>query len=94
MLAPKLGRAQHIIIAGATDSTGIRQHNMQLGLARAAARLVLVKDGGVNPAIIDTVSWADERPVADEHGPDPLGARERNRRIELIVTWSDRGNLR
>jgi outer membrane protein OmpA-like peptidoglycan-associated protein len=85
-LAPELRDATAIVIAGATDSTGSREHNLALSQARAeAARDVLVA-AGVPLSIVSIEPWADDHPVADESGPDPSEARARNRRIEIIVT--------
>lgn len=81
-----LTTAKNIVIAGATDSRGTRATNLQLSGARAdAARSILIT-AGITPSIIHTQEWADDHPVADEHGPDPATARARNRRIEIIVT--------
>lgn len=89
-LAPKLKNAVAVVVAGATDSTGTREHNVALSMARAeAAKLVLIR-AGVPASIIQTAAWADEHPVADEDGPDPEQARALNRRIEILVTIARR----
>jgi outer membrane protein OmpA-like peptidoglycan-associated protein len=78
--------AHSIVIAGATDSRGTRAHNLWLSRARADAAAAIVLAAGVDPGIIHIETWADDHPVADEHGPDPTTAQARNRRVVIEVT--------
>jgi outer membrane protein OmpA-like peptidoglycan-associated protein len=82
----KLLAADRIVIAGATDGRGTRVHNLRLSRARADAAAAIVIAAGVDPRIIHIEAWADDHPVADEHGPDPATAQARNRRVVIEVT--------
>jgi outer membrane protein OmpA-like peptidoglycan-associated protein len=82
----RLVNATKIVVAGATDGRGTRTDNLRLSRERAdAAAAVLIAAGG-DPRIIHTQAWADDHPVADEHGLDPATAQARNRRVEIEVT--------
>jgi outer membrane protein OmpA-like peptidoglycan-associated protein len=69
-------------ISGHTDSTGNRQHNLALSLARAAAvRRYLVKRG-VKAADLEAIGYGPDRPIARNTTRED---RQRNRRIEFRV---------
>lgn len=85
-----LADASAIDIFGATDSTGTLAHNLVLSQLRADVAKAVLIDAGISPRIISTHGWADSHPIADEHGPDPMTARARNRRVELVVTLRTR----
>lgn len=76
--------AIHIFVA--TDSTGTHAHNLTLSQWRADAAKTVLIEAGISANIITTLGWADSHPIGDEHGPDPMTARARNRRVELVVT--------
>lgn len=67
-------------IEGHTDERGTREYNMALGERRANAVKEYLVLQGVNPRILEVVSYGEERPVA-------MGSNERswaqNRRAEL-----------
>ena len=81
-----LRNATAIHIFGATDGTGTHAHNLALSQWRADAAKTVLIAAGITPNIIATRGWADSHPIADEHGPDPMTARARNRRVEIAVT--------
>ena len=82
----QLHGAVAVVVAGATDGRGTRDHNLALSQARADAATAILVDAGIDPGIIRTQAWADDHPAADEHGPDPATAQARNRRVEITVT--------
>jgi chemotaxis protein MotB len=57
--------------------------NWELSTARANSVVrCLIKDGGVPPAMLSAVGYADSRPVADN---DTEEGRRKNRRVEIIL---------
>ena len=86
LVRTQLQHAKTVMVAGATDSRGTRAHNLRLSQARANAAATVLIAAGVDARIVRTEPWADDHPVADEHGPDPATARARNRRVVIEVT--------
>ena len=77
-------------VEGHTDWIGSDAYNLRLSARRAeAVRNWLVQAGGVPRPAISTVGYGESRPVAPNSTPDgrddPDG-RQRNRRVELLVT--------
>ncbi|WP_317929114.1 peptidoglycan-associated lipoprotein Pal [Halioxenophilus sp. WMMB6] len=71
---------RQIRLEGHADERGSREYNMALGEKRATAVKEFLVLQGVDPALIETISYGEEKPVA-------LGANEEswalNRRVEL-----------
>ena len=86
LVRTQLLAADGIVVAGATDGRGTRAHNLRLSRARADAAAAIVIAAGIDPRINRIEAWADDHPVADEHGPDPAAAQARNRRVVIEVT--------
>ena len=71
-----------IVIEGHTDSTGSRDHNMQLSQERAQAVMNYLVSRGVPAEAISAVGIGPDRPIADNSTRD---GRTENRRVELII---------
>jgi len=72
-----------IRVAGHTDERGSDEYNLALGQRRAAAVKDYLVQRGVAATRIETVSFGEERPVAQ--GSDE-GAWGQNRRAEFEIT--------
>ncbi len=77
-------------VEGHTDWIGSDAYNLRLSARRAdSVRDWLVRQGGVPRPAVSTVGYGEGRPVAPNSTPegrdDPEG-RQRNRRVELLVT--------
>lgn len=72
-----------IRVAGHTDERGSDEYNLALGQRRAAAVKDYLVQRGVAATRIETVSFGEERPVAQ--GSDE-GAMSQNRRAEFEIT--------
>jgi chemotaxis protein MotB len=77
-----------IIIAGHTDTLPIRggpfKSNLGLSMARAATVAdFLLKQSSVEPERLSTMGFGEHRPLASNDTPK---GREKNRRVEIIVT--------
>ena len=77
-------------VEGHTDWIGSDAYNLRLSTRRAeSVRDWLVRQGGVPRPAVSTVGYGEGRPVAPNSTPDgrddPEG-RQRNRRVELLVT--------
>jgi peptidoglycan-associated lipoprotein len=70
-------------ISGHTDERGSDEYNMALGQRRAATAKQYLVDHGVDAGRIETVSYGEERPVAQGHDE---GAWSQNRRAEFEIT--------
>jgi peptidoglycan-associated lipoprotein len=80
--------AVRIRIAGHTDERGSTEYNLALGQRRATAAKAYLTSHGVPDDRIETVSFGEERPVAQ--GSDE-SAYAQNRRAEFeIITGGDR----
>jgi outer membrane protein OmpA-like peptidoglycan-associated protein len=78
----KLKKSMEIEIAGHTDNTGSKQHNMELSQKRAeAVKRYLVKKG-INPKRIKAQGYGDTQPIATNDTPE---GRAKNRRIEVRI---------
>ncbi|CAA9240109.1 MAG: Outer membrane protein A precursor [uncultured Acetobacteraceae bacterium] len=77
-------------VEGHTDWIGGDAYNLRLSTRRAeSVRNWLVREGGVPRPAVSTAGYGESRPVAPNSAPDgrddPDG-RQRNRRVELLVT--------
>ncbi len=70
-------------IEGHTDSTGSQATNERLSEQRAAAVLNYLVQEGFPPTNISGRGYASSRPVADN---DTREGRQRNRRVELVIS--------
>ena len=72
-----------IRIAGHADERGSDEYNLALGQRRAAAAKKYLTDHGVADSRITTISYGEERPVAQGHDES---AWAQNRRDEFEIT--------
>lgn len=76
-------RNVYIEIQGHTDAIGPEAYNLQLGMARArAVKYYLYTRGGIALHRMDTFSYGESRPIADNRTPEN---RAKNRRVTLVV---------
>lgn len=71
----------YILLTGNTDERGSREYNIALGERRANRVRAYLKQFGVRPNQVRTVSYGQERPMALGHNEDSY---QQNRRVELI----------
>ena len=77
------GRALYLEIAGHTDNVGTESANLKLGEKRAlVVRDYLNEKGGIPLHAINTVSYGESRPIADNSTQE---GRAQNRRVEIRV---------
>lgn len=74
-----------ITIEGHTDSTGSREHNMDLSTRRMDSVRAYLVSHGVEPAKITGRGLGQDYPVASN---DTESGRQQNRRVEVIVNSS------
>jgi peptidoglycan-associated lipoprotein len=74
-------RQAKVRLEGNTDDRGSREYNVGLGWRRAQAVAAILKQQGVSPAQIKTVSYGKEHPAVNG---DNERAWSLNRRVELI----------
>ncbi len=72
--------AIHVEISGHTDSTGTREHNLELSVARAEAVKTYLASKGIQVGRLRSVGVGPDRPVS---GNDTEEGKARNRRIEF-----------
>lgn len=72
---------EHVKLEGNTDERGTREYNLALGDRRAQAVERMLKELGIAPTRISTISYGKERPVAHGHGED---AWAQNRRVDFV----------
>jgi outer membrane protein OmpA-like peptidoglycan-associated protein len=75
----------NIAIDGHTDSTGSREHNLDLSLSRAQAVKGYLAQHGVDPSRISTQGLGPDYPVASNATE---AGRQQNRRVEVTVQTS------
>ncbi len=74
-----------VVIEGHTDSVGSQRYNLGLSMRRAnAVKQYLVKEGGIDPAAIQTKGLGEVRPVASNKTDE---GRAKNRRAEIHVFY-------
>lgn len=79
----QLSQAREITVAGATDSTGTFEYNLDLSQRRAEAATAELVAHGVDASVITIEAWADTRPVLVEPDLDEETARSLQRRVEI-----------
>lgn len=73
------------LIEGHADEQGTREYNLALGARRAASVQEYLIAQGVEPSRITTVSYGNERPLA-ECAPEDAACAARNRRAVTVVS--------
>jgi outer membrane protein OmpA-like peptidoglycan-associated protein len=76
------GRALYIEIEGHTDSVGQEAWNVMLGEKRAAAVRSYLNENGLPLHAMNTISYGESRPIADNATGD---GRSKNRRVVIRV---------
>jgi len=79
----KLKKGLEIEIAGHTDNTGSKEHNMKLSQQRAEAIKNYLVRKGISPKRIVAKGYGDSEPIATNDTPE---GRAKNRRIEVRIT--------
>jgi peptidoglycan-associated lipoprotein len=69
-------------IEGHCDERGTEEYNRALGERRALALRVELINLGIDPTRLDTISYADNKPLVEEHGES---AYRQNRRGEFVA---------
>ena len=72
----------HVTIEGHCDSIGTIEYNLALGDRRATAARDYLVSRGIAAARLRTVSYGEERPIADNGS---AAGRAMNRRAHLVV---------
>jgi outer membrane protein OmpA-like peptidoglycan-associated protein len=72
----------YLEIQGYTDSTGTADYNMQLGEERAEAVRLFLNENGVALNRMNTISYGETSPVADNR---TKAGRAQNRRVQIVV---------
>jgi peptidoglycan-associated lipoprotein len=75
-------QGRQIIIEGHCDERGTAEYNMSLGHDRAATVRAALYELGVDPAMLSTVSYGEERPA--DPGNDET-AFQKNRRVQFLA---------
>jgi outer membrane protein OmpA-like peptidoglycan-associated protein len=75
-------RSVYIEIQGHTDATGTADYNMGLGEERAEAVRLFLNEQGVALNRMNTISYGETAPVADNKTKD---GRAQNRRVNIVV---------
>lgn len=90
-LAANMGsmNVERVDIAGHTDSSGSADYNKQLSMRRANAVKNYLIDKGVDPRIMTTVGWGEDKPIADN---STKAGRAANRRVEITLHGSKEMN--
>ncbi len=90
-LAANVSKAniERVDIAGHTDSTGSAEYNKQLSMRRANAVKNYLMDKGIDPKIMTTVGWGEDKPVADNKTKE---GRAANRRVEITLHGTQQEN--
>jgi outer membrane protein OmpA-like peptidoglycan-associated protein len=80
--AKGLDRAVYFEIEGHTDNIGSEEYNFQLGEKRALAVRNYVSKQGVPLHALNTISYGESQPIADNRTPE---GRSQNRRVVIRV---------
>src|SRR5262245_3167742 len=80
-----------IEIEGHTDSTGSDAYNQRLSERRAESVHAYLSQQGIGRAVVGTVGFGEERPVATN---GTAAGRQMNRRVEIIVSGESIGRTR
>jgi len=78
----------HVTAEGHTDNVGSSEENQRLSERRAAAVLAYLVEQKIPLTAVDTVGFGEARPLASN---DTAAGRQKNRRVELIVTGESIG---
>ncbi len=81
-----MARIDEIRIEGHTDSTGSAAYNKRLSLRRANAVKNYLVEHGIDPSLISTIGWGEEKPVASNATKE---GRAKNRRVEIYVSGEE-----
>jgi outer membrane protein OmpA-like peptidoglycan-associated protein len=80
--AKSLDRAVYFEIEGHTDNIGSEEYNYQLGEKRAMAVRNYISGQGIPLHAINTISYGESQPIADNSTPE---GRAQNRRVVIKV---------
>lgn len=72
----------YLEIQGHTDATGTADYNLQLGEERAEAVRLFLNEQGVALNRMNTISYGETAPVADNKSK---AGRSQNRRVQIVV---------
>jgi outer membrane protein OmpA-like peptidoglycan-associated protein len=79
-----------MLIEGHTDGKGTHPYNMKLSEERAdAVKNWLVQNASIAGSRITTQGWGETKPIAPNKKPDGSddpGGRQKNRRVEIVMT--------
>jgi outer membrane protein OmpA-like peptidoglycan-associated protein len=78
----------HVSAEGHTDNVGSSEENLRLSERRAAAVLAYLVEQKIPLTAVDTVGFGEARPIASN---ETAAGRQKNRRVELIVTGESIG---
>ena len=81
-LGPELTEAFMVLIVGHTDTSGDKDHNMKLSLARADSVKEHLVSEGVDAEKIETLGLGPTSPIASN---DTREGREQNRRVDIYA---------
>lgn len=76
-----------ISIEGHTDSDGADAYNLKLSQGRADAVKKYLTDHGVEAKRLSATGYGEQKPIASN---DDADGKEKNRRVEFIITEQDR----
>ena len=71
-----------ILIEGHCDENGTAEYNLALGQRRSQATRNYLVDLGLNPDLIEMVSFGEEKPLDSRHSDE---AWEKNRRAHIMI---------
>lgn len=74
---------RRLTIEGHADERGTREYNIALGARRAESVRDFFSGHGMNPALVRTVSFGKERPVAT---CDDISCWAKNRRAQVVLS--------
>jgi outer membrane protein OmpA-like peptidoglycan-associated protein len=75
-----------LVIEGHTDSTGKKDHNKKLSVARADAVIAFLEGAGVERSRMTGKGYADDQPVADNSTAE---GRQQNRRVQIQIAANE-----
>lgn len=75
--------AREVVVAGATDSVGTLDYNLDLSRRRASSAADVLVEAGLDRSIIRIEAWADQHPVPVPSGVDRATADALQRRVEI-----------
>ena len=76
-----------LVIEGHTDSTGKKDHNRKLSVARAESVTSFLESNGVDRSRLTARGFADEQPVADNSSE---AGRSQNRRVQIQIAANEK----